>query len=265
MTEQARAAQAQLETSQQSGNVWSIVVGVALLLGGLFWVYAEQGAATRWYLYRLIPGSWTVVVCGIIVLGISVVSFLQSRRGPEAWVADDGVHSRSQFISWHDIARIYTSAALVSGSDIRSLNIVGRNGANVTFRYTFSDEISEDDAKAFGQLRASILDRVSERLWSEFVTALETGKPVELLPEVSVGLDGMFVRQELFPWILIRRYEFENGQLQLIVTDANNAPVRKVVGPVAGIPNLNILTYYIDQQLALPENRLDSTGRESAA
>ena len=265
MTEQARAAQAQLETSQQSGNIWSIVVGVLLLLGGLCWVYAEQGAATRWYLYRLIPGSWTVVVCGIVVLGIAVVSFVQSRRGPEAWVADDGVHSRSGFISWNDIARIYTSAVLVSGSDIRSLNIVGRDGANVTFSYTFSGEMSEDDAKAFGQLRASILDRVSERLWTEFVTALETRKPVELLPELSVALDGVFVRQELIPWILIRRYEFENGQLQLIVTDENNAPARKVLGPVAGIPNLHILTHYIDQQLERPENQLDSTARESAA
>ncbi len=248
-----RTAVSHLEASDRHSNYSYLVIGVLALAGGLALLYHEQTAATRWMVWRLIPASWTLVVVGGLAVFCSVVSLMGTRGGGAARVGDDGVYSDGSFIPWNDIDAVRVSHFRYGSSDSRSLTVSSRDGQHVTFAYNLEGAANSQDSRAFADLHESILRRVNNRLWKEMLVRIEEGG-FEFLPDVLLMPDGIYLTgkrgPELIPWVLLRRREFENGQFQLIVTDENDAPKRKVLGAVSDARNVHLVTQYMDQRLA---------------
>ena len=251
MEQGAEEAQARLREGVRWSELYLMLIGVALAAGGALWVYLESGASTRYYVFRLIPASWTVLVIGVLLIVGGAFTYLQALRSPKTRISPDGVRSGTEFIPWSDVDRTYFGGTRGDGWDIRTIRVVAKDGRQIELQYSFSSSMSEVDEQAFADLRASVLQHVGARLWTELAELLNAGGKYEFLPGVFVAGEG-FVEADggrLLPWSHIEGYEVLKGSLNVTYRDAQGGGRAWQVGDIAQAANFDILCTLLDRMI----------------
>lgn len=246
MNSVAQDFQTRLNQQDAKQNLLLIAISACVLAAALYWLYAEQApGASRMY-YSGFRVSW--IACGfaaLILLG-ATVSVIKARQGTKAWLTDAGAHSRDTFIPWDDIATVHSYLLYYNGAPFRNLRLTGADGRVVKFEYS---SMGKDVEQAFEGLRDAVLERIGPRQWNELMRRLDSGQSFAFIPGLEIYAHGVKMSGEVVPWSRIRRYEFDNSAMSLVVDDGSGKVTSRKLGMVAETANLHLFLHLLDQRM----------------